>query len=100
MVTNASQTRESVGLNKTVYCRMIASASSGTMKHRRAALEREPPGHCVQLRLSEIPLSLREPLLDLLEQSLPRSQQARRRTILFSCFPFPVSPLLNRLPVQ
>jgi hypothetical protein len=46
-VTNASQTRESVGLNKTVYCRMTASASSGTMKHRRAASEHEPPGHCV-----------------------------------------------------
>ena len=59
MVTNASQTRESVGPNKTVYCRTTASASSGMMKHRRAALEREPPGHCVQLRLCEILLSLR-----------------------------------------
>jgi len=59
MVTNACQTRNNVGLNKTVYCRVTASASSGTMKHRRAALEREPPGHCVQLRLCEILLSLR-----------------------------------------
>ena len=63
MVTNASQTRESAGLNKTVYCRETASASSGTMKHRRAASEREPPGHCVQLRLCEMFLSLREHLL-------------------------------------
>jgi hypothetical protein len=47
MVTNASQTSESVGLNKTVYCRMTASASSGTMKHRRAASEHELPEHCV-----------------------------------------------------
>jgi len=59
MVTNASQTRGSVGPNKTVYCHVSASVSSGTMKHRRAALEREPPGHCVQLRLCEILLSLR-----------------------------------------
>jgi hypothetical protein len=48
---------------------MTASASSGTMKHRRAASERERPGHCVQLRFREMPLSLREHLLDLLEQS-------------------------------
>jgi hypothetical protein len=69
MVTNASQMRNSVGLNKTVYCRMTASVSTGTMKHRRAASEREPPGHCVQLRLCEMPLSLRERLLGSLEQS-------------------------------
>jgi len=68
MVTNASQTRENVGLNKTVYCHMIPSASSGTMKHRRAASEREPPGQCVQLRLAEMLLLLREQLLGLLEQ--------------------------------
>ena len=68
-MTNACQTKESVGLNKTVYCRVTASASSGTMKHRRAASEREPPGHCVQLRLCEMLLSLREHLLGLLEQS-------------------------------
>jgi hypothetical protein len=68
MVTNASQTRESVGLNKTVYCRMTASASSGTMKHRRAASEPESPSHYVQLRCCEMPLSLRERFLDLLEQ--------------------------------
>ncbi len=66
---NASQTRNGVGLNKTVYCRVTASALSGTMKHRRAAPEREPPGHCVQLRLREVPLSLREHLLGSLEQS-------------------------------
>jgi len=69
MVTNASRTRESVGLNKTVYCRVTASASSETMKHRRAASEREPPGHYVQLHLCEIPLSPREHLLGSLEQS-------------------------------
>jgi hypothetical protein len=69
MVTNASQTRESAGLNKTVYCLVTASASSGMMKRRRAASEREPPGHCVQLRLCEIPLPLREHLLGSLEQS-------------------------------
>jgi hypothetical protein len=69
MVTNASQTRNGVGLNKTVYCHVTASASNGTMKHRRAASEREPPGRYVQLRLCEMPLSLREDLLDLLEQS-------------------------------
>jgi hypothetical protein len=68
MVTNASRTRENAGLNKTVYCLVTASAPSGTMKHRRAASEREQPGHCVQLRLREMPLSLREHLLDLLEQ--------------------------------
>jgi hypothetical protein len=68
MVTNASQTRNSVGLNKTVYCRVTASASNGTMKHRRAASEREPPGHYAQLRLCEIPLPLREQLLGSLEQ--------------------------------
>ena len=99
MVTNASQTRNGVGLNKTVYCRVTASASSGTMKHRRGASEREPPGDYVQLRLCEMPLSLREHLLGSLEQSLPRSQQARRRTISFSRFRFPFL-LLNRLPVQ
>jgi hypothetical protein len=69
MVTNASQTRNSVGLNKTVYCRVAASALSGTMKHRRAASEREPPGHRVQLRLGEMFLSRREHLLGSLEQS-------------------------------
>jgi hypothetical protein len=68
MVTNASQTRENVGLNKPVYCSVTTSASSGTMKHRRAASERQPPGQCVQLRLCELSLSLREYLLDLLEQ--------------------------------
>jgi len=68
-VTNGSQTRESVGLNKTVYCRVTASALSGTMKHRRAASEREPPGHYVQLPLCEIPRSLRERFLGSLEQS-------------------------------
>jgi hypothetical protein len=47
---------------------MTAAASSGTMKHRRAASEREP-GHCVQLRLCEVPLSLREHFLGSLEQS-------------------------------
>jgi len=69
MVTNASRTMESVGLNKTVYCRVTASASGGTMKHRRVASEREQPGHCVQLYLCEMPLSLREHLLGSLEQS-------------------------------
>jgi hypothetical protein len=69
MVTNASQTRKGVGVNKTVYCRVTASALSGTTKHRQAASGREPPGHCVQLRLCEIPLPLREHLLGSLEQS-------------------------------
>jgi hypothetical protein len=69
MVTNASQTRNGVGLNKTVYCRLSASALSGTMKHRRAASEREPPGHYAQLRLCEMFLSLPEHLLGSLEQS-------------------------------
>ena len=69
MVTNACQTRNGVGLNKTVYCRLTASASSGTMKHRRAASEREPAGRCVQLRLCEMFLSLREALPGSLEQS-------------------------------
>ena len=69
MVTNASQTRESVGLNKTVYCLVIASALSGTMKHRRAASEREPPGHCAQLGLCEMSPSLPEHLLGSLEPS-------------------------------
>jgi hypothetical protein len=48
---------------------VTASASSGTMKHRRAASEREPPRHYVQLRLCEMPLLLREHLLGSLEQS-------------------------------
>jgi len=39
------------------------------MKHRLAASEREPPGHHVQLRLAEMPLSLREHLPGSLEQS-------------------------------
>jgi hypothetical protein len=69
MVTNASQTKESVGLNKTVYCLVTASAASGTMNHRRVASEREQPGHCVQLRLCEMFLSLCEDLLGSLEQS-------------------------------
>lgn len=74
METDAFQTRESVGLNKPVYWRATASASSGTMKHHRAASEREPPGreqpgHCVQLRLCEMALSLHDYLLGLLEQS-------------------------------
>jgi len=50
------------------YCRMTLLASSGTMKHRRAASGREPAGHCVQLRRRQLSLSLREYLLDLLEQ--------------------------------
>ena len=65
---NASQTRNGVGLNKKVYCRVTASALSGTTKHRRAASERESPGRCVQLPLYEKFLSLREDLLGLLEQ--------------------------------
>ena len=69
MVTNASQMRENVGLNKPVYYPVTTSASSGGMKHRRAASEREPPSHYVQLRCREMPLSLRERFLDLLEQS-------------------------------
>ena len=69
MMTNASQTRESVGLTKTVYCRVTASALSGPMKYRWAASEREPPAHYAQRRLCEMPLSLREHLLGLLEQS-------------------------------
>ncbi len=91
MVTNAFQTRNSVGLNKAVYCRVLASASSGRMKNRRPASERERPEHYVQLRVREIPLCLRENLLhhgerflDLLEQSWRRSQQGRARGILFS----------------
>jgi hypothetical protein len=68
-VTNACQTRNGVGLNKTVYCRVTASALSGTMKHHQTASEREPPGHCVQLRFCEIPLPLRGYLLGSLEQS-------------------------------
>jgi len=69
MVTNASQPGSSVGLNKTVYCHMIPSASSGTVKRRRAASERELPGRYVQLHLREMPLSLLEHLLGSLEQS-------------------------------
>ena len=65
---DASQTRNGVGLNKTVYCLVIASALSGTMKHRQAASEREPQGRCVQLALSENFLSLREDLPGSLEQ--------------------------------
>jgi hypothetical protein len=68
MVMNASRTRKGVGLNKTVYGLVTASALGGTMKHRRAASEREPPGRCVQLPLYEKFLSLREDLLGLLEQ--------------------------------
>jgi hypothetical protein len=48
---------------------MTASASSGMMKYRRAASERESPGRCVQLPLCETFLSLREDLLGSLEQS-------------------------------
>ena len=69
MVRNACRTRQAVGLNKTVYCHVTALGSSGTMKHRRAASEREQPGHYVQLRLCEMPLSLRDFLLGSLEQS-------------------------------
>jgi hypothetical protein len=74
MVTNAFQTRKSVDLNKPVYWRAIASASSGTMKHHQAASEpespgREQPGHCVRLRLCEMALPLRDYLLGSLEQS-------------------------------
>jgi len=69
MVTNASQTRKGVGLNKTVYGRMTAWALSGTMEHYRAASEREPPGHCEQPRLCEIRPPLCEHFLGLLEQS-------------------------------
>jgi hypothetical protein len=69
MVTNAPRTRNGVGLNKTVYCHVTASALSGTMKHRRAASGREPPAHYAQLCLCEMPLSLREHLLGSLEQS-------------------------------
>jgi hypothetical protein len=89
MVTNAFQTTSSVAPSKLVCCRTFARAPDGRMRHRRAASassekmknrrpasERERPGHCVQLRLREIPLCLREHLLhhgerfpDLLEQS-------------------------------
>jgi uncharacterized protein (DUF4415 family) len=77
MATNAFQMRNSAGLSKAVYCRTLASASSERMKNRRAASEREWPGHYVQLRL-------RENLLDLLEQSCPRWQKLRPITISFS----------------
>jgi hypothetical protein len=77
MATNAFQMRNSVGLSKAVYCRTLASASSGRMKNCRPALERERLGHYVQLRLREIPL-------DLLEQSWPRWQKLRPITISFS----------------
>jgi hypothetical protein len=33
---------------------VTASASSETMKHRRAASEREPPGHCVPARREQL----------------------------------------------
>ena len=39
------------------------------LRRRRAAPEREPPGHCVWLSLCEMPLSLRENLPGSLEQS-------------------------------
>ena len=68
MVMNASRTRKVVDLNKTAYCLVAASALSGTMKHRRAASERESPGRCVQLPRYEKFLSLREDLPSLLEQ--------------------------------
>ena len=91
MVTNAFQTTSSVAPSKLVYCRTFARAPDGRMRHRRAASAREQPAHRVQLRLHEIRLRLREHLLhhgerfrDLLEQSWPRSQQGRARTILFS----------------
>jgi len=54
------------------------------MKNRRGASEREWPGHYVQLRLGEMPLCLRENLLDLLEQSRPGWQKLRPITISFS----------------
>ncbi len=91
MVMNAFQTTSSVAPSKLVYCRTLARAPDGRMRHRRAALAREQPAHRVQLRLHEIRLRLRENLLhhgerflDLLEQSWRRSQQGRARTILFS----------------
>jgi hypothetical protein len=68
MVTTAFQTKNSVGLNKAVYCRMLALAPSGRMKNRRPAPERERPGHHVQLRRREHLHHRREPPLDLLEQ--------------------------------
>ena len=68
MVMDAFQTRNGVGLNKTLYCLVTASALSGKMKHRRSASERESPGRCVQLFLYEKFLSLREDLPGLLEQ--------------------------------
>ena len=68
MVTDACQTRHGVGLNKTVDCHETASASSGRMKHHRAASEREPPGHYAQLGLCEMFLSLGDDLLGWLEQ--------------------------------
>jgi hypothetical protein len=61
--------RDRVGLSKTVYCPVTASASSGTMKHHPAASERELPGRYVQLGLREIPLSLWKHFLGSLEQS-------------------------------
>jgi len=69
MLVDACQTKNGVGLNKTVYCLVTASAPSGTMKHRRAASAREQPGRCAQLRLCEMFLSLREHFLGSLEQS-------------------------------
>ena len=74
MVTNAFQTRKSVGLNKPVYCLVTELVLSGTTKHHRAASEREQQGraqlgHCVRLRLCEMALSLRDYLLGSLEQS-------------------------------
>jgi hypothetical protein len=58
-----------VGLNRTTYHHVTASASSETMKHRRAASAREQQGHYVQLSLREMPLSLREHFPGSLEQS-------------------------------
>jgi hypothetical protein len=58
--------RENVDLNKMVCCPVTASALSGTMSHRSTASEREPPEHCVQLSLCEMPV--RDYLLGSLEQ--------------------------------
>jgi len=91
MVTNALQTMSSVAPSKLVYCRTFARGHDGTMRHHRASSALEQPARCVQLRLHEIRLRLRENLLhhaerflDLLEPSWRRLQQARSRIILFS----------------
>jgi hypothetical protein len=82
--TDALQTTNNVGPDKSFRRRSCASAWNALMKILGQAPERERPGRCVQLHL-RVRLRLQsERFAFALEHSAPRSQELRSIRISFS----------------